>query len=58
MKVKYSKVKGGKPKVETIEGRFSENIPTTHKQKVFKERWYVSKDVEGAKKMKKMKNIK
>ncbi|XP_050310867.1 histone H3.v1-like [Anthonomus grandis grandis] len=46
-KVKYSKVGQGKPKVEHIEGKFSENIPVTHKAKIYKERWYVSKDIEG-----------
>ncbi|XP_060530089.1 probable serine/threonine-protein kinase fhkB [Cylas formicarius] len=43
---KYTK-KSGKPRGEAIEGRHSEHIPVTHKQKVYKERWYVTKDVGG-----------
>ncbi|CAG9765518.1 unnamed protein product [Ceutorhynchus assimilis] len=46
-KVKFSRVKGGKPKVETIEGRFSEQVPVTHRQKLYKERWYVTQDLDG-----------
>lgn len=36
--VRYAK--GTKPQ---IEGRYSENIPITHKHKIFKEKWYVTK---------------
>ncbi|KAG5890119.1 hypothetical protein JTB14_027786 [Gonioctena quinquepunctata] len=40
---KFSKDSGRYPKSEGIEGRQSQHVPVTHKQKIFKEKWYLSK---------------
>ncbi|XP_066245981.1 uncharacterized protein [Euwallacea similis] len=46
-KIKYSKVRGLKPSVHKIQGSYSEEVPITHKQKVFTQRWFMTKNIEG-----------
>jgi hypothetical protein len=46
--VKYSKEGQGKPRIERIEGKQSQNVPIVHKQKIFKEKWYVTKSTDDS----------
>lgn len=47
-KVNYSKVKRLKPPKEgKIQGSYSHESPVTHKQKVFAQRWLLTKDIQG-----------
>lgn len=46
--VKYVKEGNTKPKFEKIEGKQSQNVPVVHKQKIFREKWFVTKSTDDS----------
>ncbi|XP_044268836.1 myb-like protein AA [Tribolium madens] len=46
--VKYVKEGNSKPKYEKIEGKQSQNVPVVHKQKIFREKWFVTKSTDDS----------
>lgn len=40
---RYTKTGGYKPKSESFEGKYSENVPVVHNKQVFQEKWFVTK---------------